>query len=70
MRVKEKRLKRKIKQNELARRVGVSREYIRLIEKGIARNPNNELMKKISDILECSIEELFFSQKEERNNDE
>lgn len=58
--LKEKRIRKNIKQNELAKMVGVSREYIRLLEKGIAKNPNNELMRKIANVLECSIEELFF----------
>ena len=58
--LKERRIGKNIKQNELAKMVGVSREYIRLLEKGIAKNPNNELMRKIANILESSIEELFF----------
>lgn len=58
--IKLKRTEKCIKQYELAQRVGISREYLRRIESGEAKNPNNSIMKKISEILETSIEELFF----------
>lgn len=48
------------KAGEFAEKVGISREYLRQIENGTAKNPSCKIMKKISEILEMSIDELFF----------
>ncbi|MFL0165239.1 helix-turn-helix transcriptional regulator [Candidatus Clostridium helianthi] len=47
-----------------AKEIGISREYLRLLENGKAQNPSIELMKKISKKLNASVEELFFSDEE------
>ena len=60
MKVKIARIKKKIKQQELAEMVGISREYLRKIENDVA-NPTKTIMIKIAEILECSVQELFFS---------
>ena len=60
MKVKIARIKKKIKQQELAKMVGISREYLRHIENDEA-NPTRSIMIKIAEILECSVQELFFS---------
>ena len=60
MKVKIARIKKKIKQQELAEMVGISREYLRHIENDVA-NPTRAIMIKIAEILECSVQELFFS---------
>ena len=60
MKVKIARIKKKIKQQELAEMVGISREYLRKIENDAA-NPTRTIMIKIAEILECSVQELFFS---------
>ncbi|WP_238902697.1 helix-turn-helix transcriptional regulator [Clostridium sp. YIM B02506] len=49
-----------IKANELSRRIGITRQYLRLIENGEAKNPSRTIMKKIADELGTSVEELFF----------
>lgn len=53
-----------IKAGEFAKELGISREYLRLIENGKAKNPNLKLMKKISILLNSTVEELFFSDEE------
>jgi len=58
--VKVKRIEKEYKTIEFAKMLGVSREYLRLIENGKAKNPSVELMKKISELLEMSVLELFF----------
>lgn len=66
MSVKLERIKRNIKQKELADELGITTQYLRLIELGkvdIRRN----LMIKIAKILNVSIQELFFSEIEEEN---
>jgi len=47
----------KITQNELARRIGVARSYISLLETG-ERPLNDELIQKISAALGCKPEDL------------
>jgi putative transcriptional regulator len=61
MKVRIKRIENGFKQYEFAEMVGVSREYLRLIEKSRAKNPSIEVMKKISDLLQVSVVELFFN---------
>lgn len=53
-----------IKAGELANELGISREYLRLIENGKAKNPNVNLMKKIAVLLDSTVAELFFSDEE------
>lgn len=47
----------KMTQTELARRIGVARSYISLLENG-ERPLNNDLLQKISAALGCKPEEL------------
>lgn len=44
-------------QADLARRIGVTRNYISMIETG-ERQPNEEMLQKISAALGCKPEEL------------
>lgn len=46
-------------QLELARRVGVTKDYISMIERG-KKNPGIFLAKRISMILNSTIDEIFF----------
>ena len=49
-----------MKQNEVAKQVGISSQYLFQLEQGKAKNPSIELMKKISDVLQSTPQELFF----------
>lgn len=53
-----------IKAGDFAKELGISREYLRLIENGKAKNPSRELMIKISKLLNSTVQELFFSDEE------
>ncbi len=50
------------KQGEFANKLNISREYLRRMENGEIKNPSINLMKKISILLNTSVEELFFSE--------
>lgn len=58
------RIKKGLKQQELADRVGISRYYLSSLETGKANNPSNDLMIKLSRVLDTTVEELFFSKEE------
>lgn len=62
MNIKIARIKKGYKQYELAQMLGISREALRKIENGETKLPKKELIKKISFILDVSIEELFFEE--------
>lgn len=49
------------KAGEFAERIGISREYLRLIENGKAKNPSREIMTKIAKELNSDVITLFFS---------
>ena len=51
-----------IKAGEFAKSLGISREYLRLIENGKATNPNTKIMKEIAVALDSTVQELFFSE--------
>lgn len=53
-----------IKAGDFAKGLGISREYLRLIENGKAKNPSRELMIKISKLLNSDVVTLFFSDEE------
>jgi putative transcriptional regulator len=54
-------------QSGLASAVGVSSDYISMLERG-SRTPGFALANKISFVLECSIDDLdFFSEIKEQN---
>ena len=63
-RIKELRAREDITQEELARKVGVSRQTILYIERG-EYNPSLLLALKICKVLGCKVEELFRPSKEE-----
>lgn len=46
---------------EFAKKMGISRQYLTMLETGKAKNPSRELMIKISNALGVSVQELFFS---------
>ena len=52
------------KQCELAEKIGVSRYSLSALERGKVKNPNLEVIKKISEILETPVQELFFNDNE------
>lgn len=54
------RKKTKLTQKDLAKIVGVSSDYISMIERGIS-SPGFKLAVKISKALNYSIEEIFFA---------
>ncbi len=58
--VKVKRVEKEYTCIEFAKMLGISRVYLSCIERGTAKNISVDLMKKISEILEAPIEELFF----------
>lgn len=53
-----------IKAGDFAKELGISREYLRLIENGQAKNPNKDLMIKIAKALNSDVVTLFFSDEE------
>lgn len=54
----------KNKAYEFAKEMGISRQYLTMLETGRAKNPSRELMLKMSKALNTSIEELFFSEEQ------
>lgn len=58
-RIKEYRVKSNMKQTELAKKVGVTRETIIRLEKG-RHNPSLKLAMKIANVLETTVDELFY----------
>lgn len=50
--------------SDFAKELGISREYLRQIENGQAKNPNKNLMIKIAAALNTTVAELFFSDEE------
>lgn len=57
------RLKREIKQGELAKKVGISPQYLALIEKGAKNiNPNKKIMDALAEALNTTVAELFYSE--------
>lgn len=53
-----------IKSGDFAKALGISREYLRLIENGQAKNPNKDLMIRIAKALDSDVQTLFFSEEE------
>lgn len=62
MKIKVKRIEMGIKQKDLAKRIGITAQYLMKIEHGEAKNPSIDIMKRISEELGESVEELFFSE--------
>jgi len=62
MKIKLGRIQRNIKQYQFAEELGISREYLRLLETDKAQNPSLELMIKIAKSLDYKVGELFFNE--------
>lgn len=58
--MKDKRKTKNLTQIQLARKVNVTKDYISMIERGI-KTPSTPLAKKLADILDTTIDELFFT---------
>lgn len=64
-RIKLHRVAMNIKQYQMAKDIGISKEYLRLIESDQATNPSRDLMIKIAAMLGTTVGELFFSEEDE-----
>lgn len=64
LKVKIARVRNDRKQYEIAKEVGISSQYLRLIESGKAKNPSKEVMEKLAGALDSTVGELFFSDSE------
>ncbi|SFF68235.1 putative transcriptional regulator [Clostridium cadaveris] len=64
LKLKIKRIEKGFKQYEFAEKLGVSRYYLSALERGKINNPSIELMKLISELLDTTVSELFFSDEE------
>lgn len=62
LRLKVKRIEKGIKQKDLAKDIGVSIQYLNALENDRANNPSIVVMKKISELLDTPVQELFFSE--------
>lgn len=65
LKLKLKRIEKGFKQCELAEKVGVSRYSLSALERDKIKNPNLEVIKKISKVLETPAQELFFNDEED-----
>ena len=61
-RLKMKRIELGIKQKDLAKKVGITPQYLMNLESGKAKNPSIKVMKSISESLGCGVQELFFDE--------
>lgn len=59
-RLKELRTQRNFKQIDLAEKIGVTRQVVSYYELGVVK-PSLDKAKKLADIFNCSIEDIFFS---------
>jgi len=57
--MKKRRNERKISQRALAKASGVSFAYIQQLEKGLKKNPSLDILNKIADALDISLDELL-----------
>lgn len=51
-----------IKQKDLAKKIGTTPQYLRLLEIGKAKNPSIDIMKKLAKALNTDVQTLFFSE--------
>jgi XRE family transcriptional regulator, master regulator for biofilm formation len=58
-RINKLRLEKKISISELAERSGVAKSYISKLEKGIKTNPSIQLLEKVADALEVTIDDIL-----------
>lgn len=64
LKIKLRRVELEKKAIDVSKSVGISREYLRLIEAGKAKNPSREIMKKLSSELQSDIQTLFFCEED------
>lgn len=60
MNLQEIRIKRKLTQEEVAEKSGLSKDYISMIERG-KRNPSDKIKSILADIYQVSIVEIFLA---------
>ncbi len=49
-----------LKQKDVAEQSGITSQYLRNLETGKAKNPSIAVMKRLADVLGCTVQELFF----------
>ena len=59
------RIKKGLKQRELAEQIGVTRDYIASLGAGRIKNPSIDNMKKLSRALGVPVSELFFDENDD-----
>ncbi|WP_242830401.1 helix-turn-helix transcriptional regulator [Clostridium thermobutyricum] len=62
--MKSERVKQDIQQKDFAKELGITPQYLCLIEKGKVE-PRRDLMIKIAKALDTTVQELFFTDEEE-----
>ena len=62
MTLKLKRISLRLKQKELAERVGICTQYLADLENGRAKNPSKNLMERLAAALDTTVQELFYSE--------
>lgn len=60
--IREYRKKTGMKLEEMANKVGISTGYLCHLERGTRKNPSTEIMESISEVLEKTVAEIFFSE--------
>jgi transcriptional regulator with XRE-family HTH domain len=60
MNIRKVRLEKGIGLNELARQIEIEPSYLSQLERGEKKNPSKNIMEKISNALDKSVQELFF----------
>ncbi len=58
--LKERREKNGLTQKEVAEQVGISKNYLSMLENG-TRNPSDKLKEKLAEIYKCSVTDIFLS---------
>ena len=58
-RMKLERLKKEMSQEEMAKKVGISTQYLAKLEQGKNNNPSLKVMQNIANVLNLNIQELF-----------
>lgn len=61
-RIREYRKKTGMNLEQMAKKVGISTGYLCHLEKGSRKNPSTEVMDAISQVLEKTVAEIFFSE--------
>jgi putative transcriptional regulator len=67
-RIKELRNRKRWTQREMAEKLHISVDYVSMLERGI-RTPGFVLAKKIADLFNCRIEDIFFNNEYYKTSD-